>query len=306
MRGVRPVAASTSSAWTVVAVVQLQRRRCPSLGRPRRALDRWCRPPSRTSTPASAQAVRDQLARRTARCRPSSRSARASSVTWVPSACQAVAISQPTTPPPITTRRRRHLAWRWSPRGWSTAWPRPAPAIGGISAPLPVATATACRAVSSTVRAVGRGRRDLRAPVSRPWPRTRSMPRAVQPARPARRPSSAQANSSRRASTSAASSAPARPRRAAHVLGVVAAPPTGRSSALHGMQAQYEHSPPTSSRLDDRRGQPAPDAPGRRRSPRPARPRSRPRRIPVSPTCAPPRLFSQSSQSPLFDLGRRM
>src|SRR6516162_9144327 len=96
VRGARPVAASTSSAVTVVPSPSV------SVTFPSR-LAPVTLVPSRTSTPAS----RSPSATRSP-TKPGSRSSsppRASSVTCAPSACHATAISQATTPPPTMASR---------------------------------------------------------------------------------------------------------------------------------------------------------------------------------------------------------
>ncbi len=109
---------------------------------------------------------------------------------------------------------------------------------GGTTGRLPVATTTACPARSSVSPTF-----TTRSPVIRPGPRNRSIPAFFT------HPtwlSSFQwcAKPSRRASTCAGSRrAPDTPR--TWFASETAA--AGRSSALLGMHAQYEHSPPTSS-----------------------------------------------------------
>jgi hypothetical protein len=156
-------------------------------------------------------------------------------VTSEQSADQAVAISQPTTPPPTITSRPGTACALVASRlvhGLTLA------STSGTDALVPVAITTACRAASTVSPTWTR-----RIPTILPWPRKRSIFARLSHSTC---PSSFHwwAKESRRASTSAGlRRAPATPRTAAASATAVA----GRSSALLGMHAQYEHSPPTSS-----------------------------------------------------------
>ena len=102
--------------------------------------------PSRTSTPASrsASATASPAAGSSSG---SSRSAISISVTCEPSACHAVAISQPTTPPPTMSSRPGTSLALVASRGVHGSISR-RPSIGGTAATEPVHTATAWVAVS--------------------------------------------------------------------------------------------------------------------------------------------------------------
>ena len=216
--GVRPAAASTSSASTDVPSSSV------SVTVPPARDAALTLTPVRTSTPASRRpAATSSPANAGSR---SSSAPRDTSVTREPRADHAAAISHPTTPPPtITSREGAALALVASRlvHGLTPA------SAGGTSAFVPVATTTACRAASVTSPTDTR-----RSPASRACPRTREI---FAPLSHSTCPSSFQScvKVSRRASTSAGSTrAPVTPRTAA------ASPttPTGRSSALLGMHAQ--------------------------------------------------------------------
>ena len=164
----------------------------------------------------------------------------------VPSWRHAVAISQATTPPPrMASRRGARLALVASRlvHGRAAA----SPGVGGIAARLPVHTATARRAVSSTVVPPSPVTVTRRSPARRPWPRRRAIPffssHFTWPAS-----SQWAANRSRLASTAGTSGGPVQDARAPATARASANACSGRSNALLGMQAQKEHSPPTSSR----------------------------------------------------------
>ena len=136
--------------------------------------------------------------------------------------------------------------WRWWPPGWSTGRRRPAPA--GRAGPRWCRCTRRPRAGRSAV------------PSRRPaWPPRpaggRPAARGRGPGRRRRTPATAtwpssfqcEVNSSRRASTAAESSGPATAAARPGTRRASARATTGRSSALLGMHAQYEHSPPTSS-----------------------------------------------------------
>ena len=95
---------------------------------------------------------------------------RASIVTDDPSSLNAVAISEATTPPPMTASRRGNLLAATVSRlvhGFASR----RPSMSGTSALLPVATITACRAVSVVVVPSAAVTSTTRAPAIRPWPR---------------------------------------------------------------------------------------------------------------------------------------
>ena len=114
------------------------------------------------------------------------------------------------------------------------------PGTGGLTGTLPVHSATARRAVM--LRVVRRPS-TVRVPASRACPRRTVMPA---PSAHSTWPASSQSwvMASRRASTAGGSKS-AVVAAAAGARAATACPV--RSSALDGMQAQYEHSPPSSS-----------------------------------------------------------
>jgi len=112
------------------------------------------------------------------------------------------------------------------------------PSIGGTDARVPVASTTACRAVSVRVSPAGSVTSTVLSPVSRPRPRTMSMPAPFAHCT-CELSSWCEVNASRRASTAATSTV--RPSSACCAPGslrAVSSTSTGRSSALLGMQAQ--------------------------------------------------------------------
>jgi hypothetical protein len=127
------------------------------------------------------------------------------------------------------------------------------PGTGGTAAVLPVATTTAWFAVSVRVLPSGVVTSTVLGPASRPCPRTKSTPAFVSHSTwpvsscPNGLPGSAPTNQSRRPNTAAASSRPVTASRTPGSARAWSYSSTGRSRALLGMQAQYEHSPPTSS-----------------------------------------------------------
>ena len=114
--------------------------------------------PSRTSTPASRRdaATASQAAGSSGA---SSRSPCSTIVTCDPSARHAVASSHPTTPPPTISSRPGASFALVASRGVQGSMSR-SPSIGGTAADEPVHTATACRAVSRGLGAVGVGDHD--------------------------------------------------------------------------------------------------------------------------------------------------
>ena len=218
--GVRPTAASTSSASTSVPSSSSKETGPPSDTRAAAVT----LTPIRTSTPASRNPeATSSPANGGSR---SSNAPRDTSVTRDPSADQAAAISHPTTPPPTITSRAGTAFALVASR---LVHGRTPASTGGTNAPVPVATQTACRAESVTFPTV-----TSRSPASRACPRTREIFAELSQET---WPSSFQScvKESRRASTSAGSSrAPETPRTAA----ASATTPTGRSKALLGMHAQ--------------------------------------------------------------------
>lgn len=230
VRGVRPVAKRISSAS----------RRSPvsvtATTVPFSRVTDSTETPVRRSTPASvsASAISSPANGSIRASRPPS--PRTSIVTREPRACQAVAISTATTPPPTTIRRPGAVLALVASRlvqGPTSA----SPGSGGRAAALPVQTATACRAVRVRRLPSVPVTSTVRAPVSRPCPRCRSTP---MPSTHWTWPSSFQCevNSSRRARTACASrgswtfwARPGRRRASARAM-------TGRSRALLGMHAQ--------------------------------------------------------------------
>src|SRR5581483_3102196 len=198
-----------------------------------------------TSTPAdrSAWATRSPA---NGSIRASSRGPRTSMVTSAPSARQAVAISQATTPPPRIASRPGTISELVASRLVHTSGSA-SPGTAGMAAALPVATTTACLAASVTVLPSGPVTSTFRSPASRAAPRTSVLP---VPSSHVTCPESSDqpcVKLVRRASTAAASSSPVTACLDPPTARAAASAAAGRSSALDGMQAQYEHSPPTSS-----------------------------------------------------------
>ena len=168
-----------------------------------------------------------------------------------PSPRIACAISQPTTPPPSTiSRRGAFSAFVTSRLVHGCASRRPG--TGGIVAVVPVASTTAWFAVSVRVSPSGVVTSTVLGPASRPCPRTDATPapssHASWPASscPNGLPGSAPTNQSRRLNTAPASSGPVTASVTPGIARARASSSTGRSRALLGMHAQYEHSPPSS------------------------------------------------------------
>ncbi len=120
------------------------------------------------------------------------------------------------------------------------------PSTGGSAARVPVATTTAFAARSRRVEPSARVTSTCRSPVSRPFPRTSST--WMLSTQLACGPSSRWLmKSSRRSSTACTSTSPVTAWAAPGSRRAAARACSGTSSALLGMQAQYEHSPPTRS-----------------------------------------------------------
>ena len=195
--------------------------------------------PVRTSTPSRRRAAATSSP--TNGCsEASSRGATSTRVTVVPSRANAWPSSQPTAPPPSTSRRR---GCSCVVSAWSlvqSASPRSSrPVTGGRTGLLPVATTRArdqrsCR--SPTTSSPG--------PVTRPRPRTRVAPAAETPSAVPLSSRCSAAWSRRR--TASAQSTPA---------------PAASSRALLGMQATYGHSPPTRCSSTSATASPAPASP---------------------------------------------
>jgi hypothetical protein len=145
------------------------------------------------------------------------------------------------TPPPMTASRPGTSLAAAASRLVHGAASR-SPVMSGTSALLPVATTTACRAVSVVVAPSPPVTSTTRSELILPRPRCSAIPAESSHDTC---PSSVQfeAKESRRRNTAATSSSPVTASRRAARSAV--AP---RSNALVGMHAQYEHSPPTSSR----------------------------------------------------------
>jgi hypothetical protein len=226
--GRRPVATSSSSTVIVSAPT------CSCTASPAAATESSAAS-SRTSTPSvrSAAATRSPANGSSAA---SNAGPRCSSVTAEPSRRKAWASSQPTTPPPSTPSRRGISLVDVASREDQVRTVS-SPGTGGRTGRLPVHSATARRAVSCSPSTV-----TVRVPVSRARPRRTVMPA---PSAHSTWPESSQlcAMASRRVSTASGSNSALVPgsRRSAATACPV------RSSALDGMQAQYEHSPPSSS-----------------------------------------------------------
>ena len=228
MRGRRPVATSTSAATT--SPPPSRAIRTPSSSRSTAVTE----VPVRTSTPASrSDAATRSPANGSIR---SSSPCRASTVTRVPSAAYAVAISTPTTPPPMIASDSGTC---WAPvasrlvHGCACA----SPGTGGTTGSLPVATTTACLARITRVPPSSSVTVTSRSPVIRPAPRASTMPAERSQST---WPSSDQSatTASRRASTAATSSAPVTACAAPATCCAERSACTGRSSAFDGMHAQ--------------------------------------------------------------------
>ena len=190
--------------------------------------------PSRTSTPSRpSDSATSSPANGSSRS--SSPCPRTTRVTDEPSIAQAVASSQPTTPPPSTTSRGG-TSFALVPSRLVQGRASRRPGIGGTLAVVPVATTTACRAVSrsgpsppSTATAL--------TPVSRPCPRITSTPA---PCAQSTWPASLQweVNWSRRSRTRVASRSPVTAAPAPGRSRTCASTSPSRSSALLGMHAQ--------------------------------------------------------------------
>ena len=238
---VRPAATSSSCAYSIspLSIVTLT----PSLVRFAAATTH----PNRNTTPCASSDSTTARSANGSNRGVSSGVLRSSTVTSaVPSDFHACAISSPTTPPPMTMRLSGTLFADVISRlvhGSASA----SPSMGGMNASEPVASTTAFRASSSTLPLPSANSTTTRfSPSSRPQPR-----RSVAPTESTHWacPSSLQwlANASRARSARAASTAPVTASRAAGTRRAAASASPGRSSALLGIHAQYEHSPPTSS-----------------------------------------------------------
>ena len=192
--------------------------------------------PSRTSTPSRRSAAAT-FSDATGSADGSSRGPRTSSTTSEPSRRQACASSQPTTPPPSTPSRRGTACADVASRLVHVRT-ESRPGIGGRTGRLPVRDDDG---VPRAEHLADRPRR-RRSPASRARPRTTGIPA---PSAHSTWLASSQpwVIASRRFSTAPTSNSAVTPgsRRAATTASAV------RSSALLGMHAQYEHSPPTSS-----------------------------------------------------------
>ena len=168
--------------------------------------------------------------------RPSTCSPMSMTATSPPSRRTAWAISTPTGPPPRMSRRRGMDFIDVTSRLVQTPSSSRRPGTGGTTGSAPFASTTwsAVWRTPSTSTTPG--------PASRPLPRSRSMPlSASQRSWPASDQS--EVMKSRQASAASTSTSAVA---AASRAPWTASP--GRSSVFDGMQAQYEHSPPTSSR----------------------------------------------------------
>ncbi|GAA3073727.1 hypothetical protein GCM10020254_16940 [Streptomyces goshikiensis] len=157
-------------------------------------------------------------------------------MTAEPSEAQAVAISQATTPPPMTTSRAGTASAAVASRLVHAPIPS-SPGTDGRAASVPGLRTTARRAesVRSPPAAVVTATR--RSPASRPWPRTRVMPAPrSQSAWPLSSPRAV--NRSRRARTAAGSRAPVTASRAPATERADSRAAPGRSRALLGTHAQ--------------------------------------------------------------------
>ena len=238
VRGARPVATRTCSATTLPPSFRsrtalLSVRCADSTSTPWRMVTPASASPSATASHANGS------------CPVSSVSPRTIMVTFVPKLAYAVASSQATTPPPRMARLSGAavaLVASWLVHGSISA----RPGMSGSRETLPVLIVTACLARRSTVVPSEDSTVMARSPVNRACPRTRSISaEATQSA--CEVSSQSWTIEVRRANAAAGSTSP---------VTACAAPPTARaarralparSRAFDGMQAQYEHSPPTSS-----------------------------------------------------------
>ena len=203
--------------------------------RPSRPTPRTC-----TSTPSPRQPLGHERRPRTARRARAGASSRSSSVTAAPSVANACASSQPTGPPPITISDGRHVAH-----------------LRRVAVGPRVDLGQARRSAGSAARSRPRRRPPCRARriTSPTW--TTACPRCARGRGPACTPRSSShgscdassqpcTTSVRRSSAAATSSDPVTASRAPGTRRASASACAGRSSALDGMHAQNEHSPPTS------------------------------------------------------------
>ena len=190
--------------------------------------------PRRTDTPASRNdSTTSSPANGSAR---GSTPSRASIVTEAPSPANAVAISAATTPPPMMARRSGTALVAAASRLVHGVASR-SPSMSGTSAPVPVATTTACRAVSTVVAPSSPVTSTTRVELIRPCPRYSEIPAwSSQDACP----SSFQfeAKESRRPSTAATSRSPVTASRAPGTCRAAWSAAPLRSSAFVGMHAQ--------------------------------------------------------------------
>jgi hypothetical protein len=237
VRGTRPVATSTCSAVTALPSES------SSAASPSRDAA-VTSTPVRMSTPAASRAARTASpANGSMPWRiPSPRTSR---VTRVPKLAYAVAISHPTTPPPRMARLAGAAVALVASRLVQGAMPA-SPGMSGTIGSLPVLIATAWRAVSSEDVPSGASTRTVRSPAMRPRPRTRSMPVDASHST-CEESSQSWVSTVRRAKAPAGSSAPVTACLAPSTARAARSACPGRSRPLEGMQAQYEHSPPTSS-----------------------------------------------------------
>ena len=228
VRARRPTATSTSSPRSspsgVVSTTSVPSRRAALTPLPSRTSTPCSRSDAATASPAAGSSGGSR------------RSLSSISVTCEPSARQAVAISQPTTPPPTTSSRPGTSLALVASRGVHGSISR-SPSTGGTAASEPVQTATACRAVSRRSVPSESVTTTVFSPSSRPAPRTRVMPA---PRTHSACPASSQfeVNRVRRSSVAATSCCPVTAWAAPATARASASTSVPRSSALLGMQAQ--------------------------------------------------------------------
>jgi hypothetical protein len=235
LRGVRPVAISTCSARIASPSMRIE---TPSSVRSTRSgsaltmVTPRSRNPCATMSPAKSSWPRRMPLR-------------AMIVTAVPNVAYAVAISTATTPPPMIARLFGATCADVASRGVHGVT-ESSPGIDGMSGSEPVLTTTACRAVSSVTAPSSAVTLTRFCPVILPWPRSNPMP-VSRTQFTCDSSSQSCTNSLRRAKTPATSSSPVTAALAPLTRWAARSACPLRSSALDGMQAQYEHSPPTSS-----------------------------------------------------------
>ena len=234
-RARRPVATSSRSPVTSSPSGKWSTNR-PSESR---SADDACSP-RRSSIPSSRSAVATASPTDEA-SRGSSPGAPSHSVTSLPKRRKACDSSTPTGPPPSTTRLAGSSLNSVASRFVHTPSRSRRPSIGGITGDDPVAITIRSVSYTSLPTATRPG------PSILPSPRSRSMPlSSSQPTAPVS--SQDEVMKSRYSSALARSIEPVTASAAPATSRAASSASPGRSSVFDGMHAQYEHSPPTSSR----------------------------------------------------------